>query len=353
MDKILNISSKDVSVVFQGAIKFDIKKGIESVKTFLPGAEIIISTWEGVELDQDIVKACDVIIYNKDPGAVVFCRDGKKQNQNRQIISSSQGIKAASRQFVLKLRSDMVLLGCGFLDYFNKYLYRIEDYKVFDHRIIINSLYTRDSHGGKRFLFHPSDWCAFGTKVDMLRLWDIPLAEEPDNSQYFLKHNEKTPDHNILTRWHAEQYFWLSALKKAGISVCLENWFAYNNELARESDISIVNNFIVLDYKSQFDIESQKYRDPKGDSPVLGFSGWLYLYKKYINKDTHVPFCVSVKYFFDIVDVLDRFAKHGQRFVFYSKQVKKIINEIINIFGLTVLFAYKILKRIVLLMFMK
>ena len=114
-----SIDSTDISVVVQGAIhnKFT-KKSLSSIRKYLPEAEIILSTWEGTDtsnLDYDI------ILLNKDPGAHVFDCNGRVQNQNRQIVSTKNGIKKASRKYVLKIRSDMQIQGTKFLHFFDKY----------------------------------------------------------------------------------------------------------------------------------------------------------------------------------------------------------------------------------------
>ena len=46
------INSKDISVVVQGAIdKENTPKCLESIRKYLPDAEIILSTWEGSEVE--------------------------------------------------------------------------------------------------------------------------------------------------------------------------------------------------------------------------------------------------------------------------------------------------------------
>lgn len=101
----MNIESQDISVVVQGAIELEyIKKLLKSIRKFLPKAEIIVSTWEGTDvnyLDYDILQ------INKDPGCEVFTVFGKKHNLNRQILSTKNGIKRTTRKYVLKIRSDM------------------------------------------------------------------------------------------------------------------------------------------------------------------------------------------------------------------------------------------------------
>ena len=68
------IDSKDISVVIQGAIDpIETKKCISSIKQYLPGAEIILSTWENSNLEG---LEYDHLVLSKDPGAF-FCNRAK------------------------------------------------------------------------------------------------------------------------------------------------------------------------------------------------------------------------------------------------------------------------------------
>lgn len=281
------IDSKDISVIVQGAINTEYtQRCIISIRKYLPNAEIILSTWEDANTIQ-YEDLCDVIIKNKDPGASVFTFDNKKQNQNRQIFSTINGLKKSSRKYSLKLRSDMEIKGTIFLSYFAKYPFRNEKYKILKERVLINNLYTRNPYSNLPYLFHPSDWVMFGLTEDLINIWDIPLAKEPDFSQY-LKLNE--PINNLIdtkycfTKYHAEQYIWISFLRKNHINIDMKDWTDYkNNDLKELSMFILINNSCVLDYISQLDIVCLKY--PKYDkTPVMFNWDWQFYYKKYCDK---------------------------------------------------------------------
>ena len=310
----MSITSKNISVVLQGSIKSEfVTKSIDSIIKFLPEAEIIISTWPCQNIPEEYIKKVSKIIINTDPGGVVFTQDGKIQNHNRQILSTKTGIKATSRKYVLKLRSDMLLTGTKFLDFFNKFPETDQDYKIFKSKILINNLYTRDLNSNKPFLFHPSDWVSFGYREDMLKLWDIPLTQEPEFSRWFVFHPTISPDRNVLTRYHAEQYIWISAIKKAGYAIDFENWFSYTPQLAEISERFLINNFVVLNYQKHFTIVSQKYPNINGDSPTLTFNGWLDLYCKYLNVNPVIPFTWSRSRALGIHKDIIRLRKHFYR----------------------------------------
>lgn len=327
------ILSKDISVVIQGGIdKKYIYKTLKSIRKFLPKAEIILSTWEGSNVDG---LDYDILQLNEDPGAEIFTPDGKRQNQNRQILSTKKGISLASRKYVLKLRSDMQIKGTKFLTYFGKYKKRNDNYKILKERILINSLYTRKSlypkvvkgkHILQPYLFHVSDWMMFGLKEDMINIWDIPLAPEPETSQFFKKYPNLPHDCGCLTRWHAEQYIWLEFLKKNGINHNYDNYWVYDKNYEKLSELSIVNNTILLEYKKEFDIICQKYTYQYGDSETMHPYDWFVLYKKFCDNDFLIPFKYTWCQDFQLTKYLSKLNKQWCR-------VNKLFKTLFNIFA--------------------
>lgn len=281
----INIHSDEISVVMQGALSKEFtKRGLLSIRAYLSNAEIILSTWEGSDVSS-LEGLYDKLILNKDPGGVVFNAKGNEQNQNRQILSTKNGIKTSSKKYVLKIRTDMCLLGIKFLSYFDKYPARNVEYSILKKRILINSLYTRLANkipsNTKPFLFHISDWMMFGLREDLVNVWDIPLAPEPETSQYFLMHPEIPHYDGCFTRYHAEQYIWLKFLEKNGYKIDYEHWKCYSDKLKEISNLSLINNTILLNYLDTFDILCQKYPYKYGDSPTMHENDWLFLYVIY------------------------------------------------------------------------
>ena len=70
------MDTKDISVIVQGAInKNETIKCLQSIRQYLPGAEIILSTWEGSNItDLDY----DNLILSKDPGAAIIEKSAQK-----------------------------------------------------------------------------------------------------------------------------------------------------------------------------------------------------------------------------------------------------------------------------------
>lgn len=358
------IHSKDISVIVQGAIdRKYIYKTLKSIRKFLPNAEIILSTWEGTDvsgLDYDILQ------LNEDPGAEVFTPSGKRQNQNRQILSTQNGIKLATRKYVLKLRSDMQIKGTKFLTYFGKYKKRNDECKILKERVLINSLYTRKplytkvirgEHILQPYLFHVSDWMMFGLREDMINIWDIPLAPEPETSQYFVNHPDLPHDKGCLTRWHAEQYIWLEFLKKNGINHNYENYWIYDKNYERLSELSIVNNTTLLEYKKEFDILCQKYTYQFGDSETMHPYDWFVLYQKFCDKDFVIPFKYTLIQDFHLAKYLAKLNKQWSRVKNFCKTlfnifaglagvIYYILHIIFNLVIFTPKFIVKVIRRI-------
>ena len=289
------IPSKDISVIVQGAINQYTKQSLLSIRKFLPDAEIILSTWE----DNDVEGLeYDALILNKDPGATIFTESGKVQNQNRQIVSTVNGLLKATRKYSLKLRSDCALLGTNFLNYFGKYKHRNSKCKILKERVLVNNWHTRRPKQPQPFLFHVSDFFMFGLTEDLLNIWDIPLAKEPEHSLYFKTFKPINPKYYIdgdYTRFPAEMFLWINFLRKNNIEIQMQDWTDCESaKMIELSELSITNNLCVLDYKKQFDIICAKY--PRPHYPKVSnyhFSDWINNYEKYC-----YCFCVKISNFY-------------------------------------------------------
>jgi NAD-dependent dihydropyrimidine dehydrogenase PreA subunit len=281
------IDPKEISVVIQGSVNYKyINHATASVREYLPDAEIILSTWEGTDVS---AVDCDLAVLSEDPGGAVYSIDGDIQNHNRQIRSSKNGLFRATRRYALKLRSDLVLTGAEWLNFFDRFPGRATDYRLTQNRILISNKWTRSCDKSDPCLFHPSDWIHFGTREDVLNYWDIPLSEEPEHSLYLRRHPERheSPINNDFrtywTRWCAEQYIYVSFLRKNGVIVPADNRTCWNDELCDLYRRTLVNNFVVLDYGMQLTVKSMKYPDISAcyNPPCVEHNDWLVYYKKY------------------------------------------------------------------------
>lgn len=285
------ISGEKISVVIQGPIYDDMtKKSCQSIRENLPGAEIVLSTWKGSQV-QDL--DYDILVENEDPGNFTFVlpkvmdngTDLYPMNINRQIVSTKNGIENATRQFVCKMRSDSILTGAGFLDAYIKYNNPISQpyNKLLTHRVI-----TLTSVNPKRyfpFCFYLCDWFFFGLKDDVFNMWNIPLVKEED-----LKLSKLDGRYYMVDNFGNEQYMWLGFLKKF-MDISIRNGYDLNRELLRQSEESYGNCCIFLTAKKA-GVYSQKVKNTgygdatwKSNAGLYTINDWKRMYNEHCGGD--------------------------------------------------------------------
>jgi len=295
------IDSKDISVVVQGAInKKETKRGLKSIRKFLPKAEIILSTWEGSNVSE-FGGLYDILVLNKDPGAVRIeeCKHRIAYNNlNRQLLSTQEGLKKADRKYVMKLRSDLIFADDRFLGYFDKFQKRNEEYKLFERKIMTSALITRYTIKSDEFYdrtlipFHVSDWWLFGLRSDLETYFmQIPLVHEPYFTNYFSleeNKNKKSPYGRTNLKFAPEQYFAYSCFSRYFKDIYMEDGADYSDKIMEISRKAIVNNFIVLEFE-QSGIYLNKYPYSKNEK----FSGDQYigLYHFYRYENEYKKYC--------------------------------------------------------------
>ncbi len=94
---------------------------LASVRKFFPRSRIILSSWEGQHVaGLDF----DELVLSPDPGPVILRGpEGPlwKENLNRQLVSTRNGLRQVKTRRDCKLRSDMRLLGRDFAEIDQKY----------------------------------------------------------------------------------------------------------------------------------------------------------------------------------------------------------------------------------------
>jgi hypothetical protein len=268
------VTDTDISIVVQGAVvrkpvpskiggqRHQLKGGItqnvlEALKDLFPNAELILSTWEGSDIEGLIA---DKICLSPDPSSTLLNPISKKlkSHLNQEIVSSQRGIQAATRPYTLKLRSDMLFVNDDFLAFWNeqKPTKRNPEFSVFKDFILNPTIYARKSltPNKKTFpvYFHPSNWAHFGLTEDLNTLFDLPLFPEETLTSYFLQNPElrnlfEDPLPEYHFQFHPEQSVLLACLKKQGWQIPYEHRLEYKPELQTLSDQLMVNNFIFLD----------------------------------------------------------------------------------------------------------
>ncbi len=259
---------------------------LTGIRKNLPGARIIFST-----CNEDGVKGLtgyDKLIVSEDPGAFVDHEKawGKENNINRQIVNTLAALKEVTTPYVLKLRTDFELTGHGFLEYFDRYPKAEEEYRVFAHKILACTYFTRNPRSSYApYPYHPSDLAFFGRTEDMLKLFDIPLMTE--QQAYW------DPTGERKYQYIPEQYIFISCLKKNGYPIACQYYNDCNTLGIEQTEHYFATNFIFLDF-SQFNLRPHKAIfsvrvNPSNFRSCYTHIEWMQLYKTYVDSQLEVP----------------------------------------------------------------
>ncbi|WP_020006089.1 WavE lipopolysaccharide synthesis family protein [Brachyspira innocens] len=272
-----NIDTKDISVVVQGAIdKKYTPDCLKSIRKYLPDSEIILSTWEGANIDG---LDYDILVLNKDPGPDCLVRKyiaPHVNNVSRQLVSSYNGFCKATRKYGLKLRSDMMIKGCGFLKYYYKFGNSSTQNSYFKQRILFNE------QTDINLPYVLGDWWCFGLTIDLKKYYNIPKYNYRLNEEYFLQDDNyyKRPKFaDIVTKYIAEQWFVIQNILKFDKDINYEHFYDINDINLNKSINFIINNTILLE-DSLSKIILPKYsnvNNPAGNHYRLIFLKWYNL----------------------------------------------------------------------------
>lgn len=241
------IDSSDISVVLQGPVRQETLASVRSIRKYLPKAEIILSTWEGE--DVDALRSLARIIESKCPEAYVqHDRLHVRNNLNRLIRSTQYGLALVRRPYALKMRSDMVLDSADFLKTFERFQ-AAGPLKVLTRKVLVPALFSRRGYHGHATPFHLSDWAAFGLMEDLHRLF-LPLHEvpEPEFTRWFDHPGMKSPYGSTLFRLAPEQYITESLYANAFGHHLMADARDNGPDIIEESDRFVVSNFIVAEH---------------------------------------------------------------------------------------------------------
>ena len=289
----------NITVVLQGSTlqKFNgfrcVEHSVASIRKYMPDCKIILSTWEGEDIPSNLL--IDKIIFNKDPG--YYTRDctenGKKNNVNRQIVSTLAGLKEVKTGYALKLRTDFVLTGTNFIKELNRYRKCDDNYRIFERKIVCSMFDTRKPYGVYYNLpFHVGDFFFFGLTKDLIKLFDIPLVTKEEFT-WFVDHTEFQPDTFAKNKFGGEQSIWIGCLKSNGKKVDCEYSTHINPSIAEESDKFLVNNFVPYSFKRACILPLKE--GLRAESKFLTYCDnythleWVALYKKYLDNNIKLP----------------------------------------------------------------
>ena len=244
------IKFDSISVIVQGAIiKSETKKCLESIRKHLPGAQIVLSTWE----NSDVVGLeYDTLVMNRDQGAKISSfKHNTFNNCNRMIVSTQSGIKKADQRHLLKLRSDLFLTNSDFLRYWDKFPIVNNDYKLFEHRILASSIYSREfaaTEYGFPMLFRPSDFWFFGLTKDLEKYFDAPLQRDEEAIDWSFKYPNRIPYLGSIWRYSPEQHLCFNMVKRCFPHIEFYDTSDWNEKNIEQSQQILYNNFVFLGY---------------------------------------------------------------------------------------------------------
>ena len=269
-----NVKSNEIlsnlSVIVSGPIlgteddqSYFTRQTCQSVRNFLPTAEIVLSTWNDASVDG---LSYDKLVKSSDPGP-------NEGNINRQICSRLAGLKEASNEYVLCIRSESIIQNLNFLSYLDQFEAHGGEFFFLRHRIIIPASYPAI----RGELFHIGDWYFLGHKEDLMELWTIPYMDDSkyNNSNDDILYNP----HRYLITSFVKKYYPLKFEKNDDI----------NEKNKKIYEAVIAENFVVTGFY-EYGITSLKY-------PLSGsffsklfhkevgytFNEWKELYNHYSN----------------------------------------------------------------------
>jgi len=249
------IDSSRISVVIQGLTHYVegddnclFYQCVNSIKKYLPDAEIIVSTWEGQACDESVV---DRVIYGKEPEGLKVSENLTRQwNFNKMVVSTINGLNAINRQYALKIRSDLKLNGLEIFKITKKVGVSdaILQYKIFKEPINVTNIYIKKPLSYHHFLFHLSDITQFG-RVDLLQdLWNREIFTR---EELFceLKWNSCFNYHcDTQERNSPEQALMIGWLNSHGYNIYLPYTTYVSANYLKVSELTLSLNFNVLEW---------------------------------------------------------------------------------------------------------
>lgn len=231
----------NLSVVIQGVLDKYTNDCFSSVIHHFPGAEIIFSV-----NDPSVKTAKHIKLVNTlDPG--VF-ENKLNKNIKRHVVTSYEGVLAATNNLVLKIRSDLCFINNNIVHNWFGHLDEFTGMPDNPHRIFKTPVgtfeyYTVDPLGEYKLPYHTSDWLMIGQKEDLLTYYK--------NAHHLLDMTEQD-----ISRFRPEQ--WLNFC-----SIDPDNWHALhetdNNPKAVEATYKYFgSNFIFHDF-ARNGVYNQKY----------------------------------------------------------------------------------------------
>lgn len=283
--KINNLDLKNITVVVQGAFNnVYTPLCLDSIRKYLPGSSIILSTWEDTKLN---TSNYDKLLLNKDPGSLPNVRGQTGCNINRQIVSTLNALKEVKTKYSFKIRTDMALVENNFLNFYMKLNKYIPDpkFKIFEDRVLI-------SYYCEKACFNIMDFFYFGNTSDLIKIFDIPLREK--GSEDYMKTHEAI-NKEKKGSWTAqyepdELYITFQCILKnmPELSTKFRDYTEITPENFEISDKFYVNNFFPVCSNECGGIAFLKDSLIKHNKYDANFDYFFSLYKKYCDSEFQI-----------------------------------------------------------------
>jgi WavE lipopolysaccharide synthesis len=289
----LTSNPRDVSVVVQGPVDRAVTEQVlSSVRKHLPGAEIVLSTWAGTQVDG---MEHDILLLNEDPGPLKRpSPTTRNANINRMIVSTRNGLLAATRSHAIKTRTDVIFDNASVLSWQSRYPKRSERPgrpRVFTERVVASTFSsTNPRRGIEDRLYHLSDIFQFGNRLDLIDLWAAPTVseDEPTHATTNATTNAtsaKEPDAIPLkfdpAQYSNEQYVWLHCVARRLPELSLANPWDPEPSQVKLFESFVADNVLLVD-ADRLGIRYMKHRlRPLGTINSYTLGDWLRLYREH------------------------------------------------------------------------
>lgn len=260
------------------------QKCLLSIRKYLPGATIILSTWQG----QDISNLeYDQLVLSEDPGQN---NDGYCPfNYYRQILSTKAGLDCVTTPYAIKLRSDNYLTGSQFVSMQKSFSKNSRNGKILKEKVVINSNLFRRTSNGHRVIFNASDFFYYGLTSDLKLIWDQPpFTEQVFCSDLLAKSALRRKGYKALEAEQVYCQIWLKRLtEKAPLMI---HRYDVNKQDLKFWDEFLANNIIITDPETMgLGLRPASLRKVKRANEYSHLD-WLKLYHKHCDKQQNVPF---------------------------------------------------------------
>jgi hypothetical protein len=201
--------TENISFVVQGPVSkesipaenlFSTREVLMSIRKYFPASEIVLSTWEGSDTTDLIY---DKLVLNEDPGSIVVPHIERPYNHNRLVKSSSAGIFVATKEFIVKTRTDVLFESDSLLNLLSLITPIEGPYTIFSNYLLSTNYYVRNPLR-INLLFHSSDIVLAGKREDIKLYFSAPTIK---------RHELVTDKEQVLMV--AEQYLLLKSIEMA------------------------------------------------------------------------------------------------------------------------------------------